>query len=177
MASTINGKRLFSITQLSADFGLDRRTVSKRIEGIRPCGNSGGHPAYTLPAVATALMKSEAKSGALSMDEVDKLEPSMRVAHWDAELKKQKYLQESGMLITEGEFILVVGLMQKSISDNALRLPNKLQQSLDLTIEQTRTIAKEVRGWLDELADDQLKTLSEEIQNRQQEFPEETEEK
>lgn len=48
-------KRQWSVSALAVEFGLDRRTVAKRIEGIPPCGQERGSPVWKLADVADAL--------------------------------------------------------------------------------------------------------------------------
>jgi hypothetical protein len=48
--------KLWSANALAAEFRLDRRTVTRRLRGVRPCGRRNGHPAWTLPVAARALL-------------------------------------------------------------------------------------------------------------------------
>ena len=47
--------KLWSISALAVEFGLDRRTTAKRIEGITPAGELSGNPAWRLRDVAHVL--------------------------------------------------------------------------------------------------------------------------
>ena len=47
---------LWSISALATEFSLDRRTVRKRLEGVRPVGDWRGHPTYRLRDVAGPLL-------------------------------------------------------------------------------------------------------------------------
>jgi hypothetical protein len=48
--------KLWSVNALADEFRLDRRTVTRRLRGVRPCGRLKGHPAWTLPVAARALL-------------------------------------------------------------------------------------------------------------------------
>ncbi len=47
----------WSISQLARAFGMDRKTIARRIEdaGISPTGKKGGYPTYALKDAAPAI--------------------------------------------------------------------------------------------------------------------------
>jgi hypothetical protein len=48
---------LWSVNALATEFGLDRRTVAKRLRDVPPAGERGGHPVWRLADVMPTLSK------------------------------------------------------------------------------------------------------------------------
>lgn len=62
-------RKLWSLSALATEFGLDRRAVARRIDGINPAGEIQGNPAWHLADVAPALAGITAQGDEVSFDE------------------------------------------------------------------------------------------------------------
>lgn len=135
-----SGARLWSINALAEEFGIDRRTVKKRLDGIPAAGEVNGHPAWRLRDVAIAVMGPQGAS-AIGVDP-DELPPSERLNHYRAEREKAKWLEEQRFQIPMAEVEQVVATAFKSLASALDTLPDVLERDCALRPEEVeRAIA------------------------------------
>lgn len=128
-----SGARLWSINALAEEFGIDRRTVKKRLEGIPPAGEASGHQAWRLRDVAIAVMGPQAAfAGDPDFIDPDKMHPTDRLSHYRAEREKSKWLAEERFQIPSGEVEKVVATAFKSLAQSLDTLPDVLERDCAL---------------------------------------------
>jgi DNA-binding transcriptional MocR family regulator len=124
-----SGARLWSINALADEFGIDRRTVKKRLDGIAASGEVNGHQAWRLRDVAIAVMGPQsAFAGDPDFLDPDKLEPSDRLKHFQALREKSKWMAEERHLIPASEVEQVVATAFKSLAQSLDTLPDVLER-------------------------------------------------
>ena len=128
-----SGARLWSINALADEFGVDRRTVKKRVDGIPPSGEINGHQAWRLRDVALAVMGPQFAFGA-DPDSADpeKLEPSDRLKHFQALRERSKWMAEERHLIPASEVEEVIATAFKSLAQSLDTLPDVLERDCAL---------------------------------------------
>lgn len=135
-----SGARLWSISALAEEFGVDRRTVKRRLEGIPPAGETNGHPAWRLRDVAVAVMGAQVADDPEGYDP-DKLHPTDRLSHYRAEREKIKWEAEQRISIPAPEVERVVASAFKALSQGLDTIPDVLENDCALgAAEVERTI-------------------------------------
>ncbi len=135
-----SGPRLWSINALAEEFGIDRRTVKKRLDGIPPAGEVSGHPAWRLRDVAVAVMGPQAAVTIGGLDP-DELPPKDRLDHYRAEREKIKWQAEERISIPAPEVEAVVASAFKALSQGLDTIPDVLENDCALgAAEVERTI-------------------------------------
>ncbi|SEI90555.1 Protein of unknown function [Azotobacter beijerinckii] len=138
-----SGARLWSINALAEEFGIDRRTVKRRLEGIPPVGETKGHPAWRLRDVVVAVMGPQV---AAPEDDPDKLPPAERLTHYRAEREKAKWLAEQRFQIPVDEVEEVVATAFKSLASALDTLPDVLERDCALRPEEVERVISVVDG-------------------------------
>lgn len=102
----IDEKYLYSLTQLSAVFGIARETVSKRLQraSVTPADERRGHAVYHIASASRAII--EGDNPELGFDQVrdpDKLPPKDRLDWYKSQNEKLKYEKEEKLAIGTAE--------------------------------------------------------------------------
>ncbi|WP_371364904.1 DUF1441 family protein [Pseudomonas sp. QL9] len=113
---------MWSISALAEEFGVDRRTVKRRVEGIPPAGETNGYPAWHLRDVALAVMGTQVADDPEGYDP-DKLHPTDRLSQYRAEREKIKWAAEQRISIPAPEVERVVASAFQSLSQGSTRSP------------------------------------------------------
>lgn len=140
-----SGARLWSINALAEEFGIDRRTVKKRLEGIPPAGETSGHPAWRLRDVAIAVMGPQASAQLYGIDPAE-LPPKDRLDHYRAEREKIKWEAEQRLSIPAPEVEQVVATAFKALSQGLDTLPDVLENDCALGPDEVERVIKVVDG-------------------------------
>lgn len=139
-----SGARLWSINALAEEFGIDRRTVKRRLEGIPAAGEVNGRPAWRLRDVAVAVMGPQVASP-LGIDP-DALPPSERLNHYRAEREKARWLAEQRFQIPMAEVEQVVATAFKSLASALDTLPDVLERDCALRPEEVERAISVIDG-------------------------------
>jgi Protein of unknown function (DUF1441) len=119
---------LWSISQLADEFDMDRRTVRKRLDGVAPCGQRKGNPAWRLkvatPHVLLAAGGSEFDDEAVSQRE--------RNEYYDAELKKLKLEVQQKLYIKREEYRADLKEVMQIMVSGVDTLPDMLERECGL---------------------------------------------
>ncbi|MDT8328524.1 MAG: hypothetical protein RQ750_14260 [Roseovarius sp.] len=86
---------LWSISAIATEFGMDRRTVAKRLEGIDPAGEKSGHSAWRLADVISALTGRAPEQ----RDEIDEASDKARLMRAKADIAEFEARRLSGELV------------------------------------------------------------------------------
>ncbi|QXP90016.1 DUF1441 family protein [Methylococcus capsulatus] len=120
---------------MAREFGLDRATVRKRLEGIAAIGESAhGHKLYALRDAAPAIYRQPSTVSAESADfDPDLLPPSDRKAWYEAEFKKRQLQELDGELmrgeVHEREMAEVIKIVVAGLE----RLPDLLERDAGIS--------------------------------------------
>lgn len=146
-----SGTPLWSINALAEEFGIDRRTVKKRLEGITPAGeSSGGHPAWRLRDAAAAVLGLRAPVAEGATDP-DQLPPKERLDHYRAEREKVKWETEQRISIPAPEVESVVAAAFKVLSQGLDTIPDVLENDCALGAAEVERTIEVVDGIRDSL--------------------------
>lgn len=140
-----SGPRLWSINALADEFGIDRRTVKKRLEGMPPAGVLNGHPAWRLRDIAGAVLGLKAAVPDGETDP-DKLTPKDRLDHYRAEREKIKWEAEQRISIPAPEVESVVAGAFKILSQGLDTIPDVLENDCALGAAEVERAIEVVDG-------------------------------
>lgn len=140
-----SGPRLWSINALADEFGIDRRTVKKRLEGMPPAGVLNGHPAWRLRDIAGAVLGLKAAVPDGETDP-DKLLPKDRLDHYRAEREKIKWEAEQRISIPAPEVESVVAGAFKILSQGLDTIPDVLENDCALGAAEVERAIEVVDG-------------------------------
>jgi len=112
-------KRGWSVSALAVEFGIDRRTVAKRVEGIAPAGVERGSPVWLLADVAPAIM------GAVEPDETGIDEAKRRKALAEARLAEFAVEREAGRMLAREDVDAAVIASFARVRTRLLSVPHK----------------------------------------------------
>lgn len=125
--SEIRDNRL-SVSQISAEFGMARATVAKRIEAlaIRSDGKRLGYPVYRLRDIVR--IAGDGDPG----DENDpmKMRPCDRLAHFRAENSRIEFEERQGRLIPAGQVEEEMAAVAKVVTRFYETFPDRLERDL-----------------------------------------------
>lgn len=111
---------------LAEEFGVDRRTVKKRLADTRPDGEQSGHPAWYLVSAAPMLVASVVSIA--DANDPDKLLPKDRLDYYKAEREKLKFEEEIGELIPVEQVRIETAGILKTIVSSIACLPDELER-------------------------------------------------
>lgn len=143
---------LLSISQIAAEFGMARLTVSKAIEalGIRPSEKRAGYPVYRLADVIRILSATEIDS----QGRVDpsKLKPQDRRAWFQSENERLKFEQEQGQLILASEVHSEMAAIAKIVVRALETLPDTVERDIRCGAEVVEYLQRKIREVRSEIA-------------------------
>jgi hypothetical protein len=128
-----------SINQLASELGLDRATLTKRIDaaGVKPAGMKRGFPVYRLKDVLRAVRQGDAGS-------TSGMSPSEERAHYDAQLKRIEFEERCGKLIPAADYEQGVAELVKVVVQTLDTLPDILERDVGLTPAQVVRAQQEI---------------------------------
>jgi len=125
----------WSISQCSRAFGMDRKTIIRRIEdaGISPSGKKNGYPTYALRDAARAIYSEEV---AFNPDhDPALLPPTDRKAWYQSENERVKLEVQLRSLLSADEVHLEMSRLAKAVTTTLDSLPDILERDCDLSPE------------------------------------------
>lgn len=129
----------WSISQLASEFGMDRKTVSKRLReaGVAPTGKRGGYDVYRLhDAVQPLFGRTDAEAAANPRD----LPPLERRAFYQSENERLKVEVATGALVPAPEVESDYADFVKLVAQFFDTLPDVLERDCGLTGEQVERV-------------------------------------
>ena len=137
MGEVRNFRRGWSISWLAEQFGMDRKTVSKRIReaGIPPTGKDGGYDVYSLADVAAVLVDPAAGPVPGVIDPRD-LPPKDRKDYNQSENERLKVETTMGALVPAVEVEADMAELVKMAVQFLETLPDVLERKLSLQPDQ-----------------------------------------
>lgn len=136
----------WSVARLAEEFGVDRRTATKRIRdaGIAPSGKRNGHDTYRLADVALAMSGITGTAGAEGgvVDPRD-LPPMERRAFFQSENERLKVETTVGNLIPALEVEADYAALVKKFVQFLDTLPDVLERKLALRPEQVDKVQEQ----------------------------------
>lgn len=124
---------IWSINKISTAFGMDRRTITKRIQesGVKPAGKRSGHSVYHLKEAAGAVYGQGGPGPDLDLDQY----PEARKAWYQSENEKLKFEVAKGELVTDSEYARALAFLIKSFTAALDVLPDQLERDAGLEPE------------------------------------------
>ena len=137
-----------SISQIASALGMDRKTVSKRLEAIaaQPAGMRAGYPVYGLATVIAAFTATAKTQDPNAMGAFE------RRAWIASERDRLRLEQERGNLISRERHEDSVFGMVKIVVRGLLTLPDRLERDLRVTAAVVEYITECIGQLRDELA-------------------------
>jgi hypothetical protein len=133
-------------------FGVTRRTVQRKLAGMKPTGKRGVHDTWQIRDVAGKFVRPEG-----DMEEWIKsarptdLPPELHKEFWNALRAKQKFLVDEGGLWQTERVVQVIGEMIQVVRTGLLLVPDELERRARLTDEQRDQVQNTVDDVLNEL--------------------------
>jgi hypothetical protein len=120
--------RLWSVNALAVELGFDRRSLSRKLEGLRPTEEetkgARTERRYRLAAVFQHLSRGTQHDGAAP----DQMSPKERLDHYRAERECDKLATERGQLIEAHEFERAFADAIKTVATALESLPDVLER-------------------------------------------------
>lgn len=132
---------LWSQTSLASEFQLNRRTVAKRLEGVKPAGFDRGNALYRLADVALILGAQKAGRRYLMAmadpndSDPEALPPLERRRWYQGELLRMQVEALAGELIPADQVRECLQLAFSKVRHRVLSMPDKLQRECGLQAE------------------------------------------
>jgi len=124
-----------SVNQLAQLFDLDRRTVANRLKDVQPCGKRNSFPVYKISEVAELLVV-----GYMSEDKLTKAQQLKHAGnekdYWDSQLKRIKYLENTGDLWRTERIVEVFAMVFKQIRESTTVFIDALEHESGLPPKQ-----------------------------------------
>jgi hypothetical protein len=132
----------WSISRLADEFGLDRRTVAKRLRDahVQPCGKRGGSDVYRLADAAPALVDRALADPEQQQKNPRDLPPMERRAFYQSENERLKVEVSTGALIPAPEVEADYAALVKVVAQFFDTLPDVLERDAGLTGEQVERV-------------------------------------
>ena len=140
----------WSISKIATAFGMDRRTVSKRLQehGISPAGTKRGNPVYALADVGPAVFNEpKVIAGGLDLDQM----PDARKAWYQSENERLKFEKEIRTLIPADEFTRELATLAKATAAGLDQLPDMLERDAGLEPEAIERVQKVIDALREQL--------------------------
>lgn len=152
MGEVINSQDAYSwsINKIATAFGMDRRTVSKRLQeaGVAPAGKRRGSAVYALSTIGPALFGEPARvAGGLDLDQF----PDARKAWYQSENERLKFESAIRTLIPADEFARELATFAKATAAGLDQLPDMLERDAGLepeAIDKVQKVIDELREQL-----------------------------
>ena len=136
----------WSVARLADEFGMDRRTASKRLKeaGIAPSGRRSGNDIYRLADAAPALVSMGGTAlGADGVVDPRDLPPMERRAYYQSENERLKVESTVGQLVPAAEVEADYAELVKKVVQFFDTLPDVLERKAGLTPEQVVKVQDE----------------------------------
>lgn len=124
----------WSVSKIGQAFGMDRRTVAKRLQenGVMPAGSRRGNPTYALADVGPALFAEKTPiAGGVDLDQF----PDARKAWFQSENERLKFELAIKQLIPAHEFARELSMLAKTVAAGLDSLPDILERDAGLPPE------------------------------------------
>jgi hypothetical protein len=138
-----------SVSQLGAIFGIDNRTVTRKINGLSPCGTRVGHAIYELKEAAAYLVDPKGDIGEYikKMNHRD-LPPLLLKEFWTGQNARLKFEEEQGDLWRTEKVIEHMGEVFKTLRMTILLTRDRVERETELTDRQRLIIDNIIDGAL-----------------------------
>lgn len=122
----------WSISQIARAFGMDRKTVARRLEDARvsPAGKKGGYPTYAIKDAAPALFADQVFYD--PEEDPSRLPPNERKSWYQSENERVKLEIQLRQLIPAEEVHLEMSKLAKAVTTTLDSLPDILERDCDL---------------------------------------------
>lgn len=155
LSDALAASRGVSITWLEQVFGINRRTVQKRlIDGkVHPCGEGhGGYPLYDLREAAACLIepKFDVEQYIAKLNP-KKLPPELSKVFWDAKRSKLRYQTEAGQAWLTEDVLDVFGDVFMLIRSQTKHWMTELLARGDMSDTQFKRLERMVDKFQDSL--------------------------
>lgn len=131
----------WSISRLASEFGMDRKTVAKRLRdgGVAPAGKRDGYDVYRLADVAPYLVGTVVGGAPGAVDPRD-LPPTDRRAYYQSENERIKVEVSTGSLVPAAEVEADYAELIKTVVQFFDTLPDVLERDCALSPEQVMQV-------------------------------------
>lgn len=152
---------LWSVSRLASAFDMDRRTVSKRLEGVGSAGERNRHPVYHIKVASKAIWQVGRAGGGSPLD-LDQF-PEARKCWYQSENERLKFEQTIGQLIYASDAHRAMATMVKAMAAGLDSLPDLLEREADLPSEGTAIVISLVDGMRETMAENVSQAILDEF--------------
>lgn len=151
-----------SISQLAKLFGLDNRTVSGKLQFVRPCGKRAGHPIYLVKDAAPYLVKptGDIEAYIRKMNPAE-LPPMLQKEYWAGQHARLKFEEDRGDLWRTEAVVEKFADVFKVLRTSLNLLQDRVEREIELNDKQRAII----RAHTDSALRDLNKSLVEKYAN------------
>lgn len=141
-----------SVSQLGHIFGIDNRTVTRKINGLAPCGTRVGYPIYSLKDAAAYLVEPKGDIGEhiKKMNHRD-LPPMLLKEFWTGQNARLKFEEDQGDLWRTEHVIEHEAEVYKTLRMTLLLTRDRIERETELTDKQRSIIDNTIDGALGDL--------------------------
>ena len=137
-AVAIDRLHLLSKSSIAREWGIDRRTVDRLVDGITPAGKERQNPVWRIKDIAGTLDRYCNGGYAPSGEDFDpaQLPPKDRKDWYESENKRIAVEKEKGRLIPDDEFEKALADTFKKLKTVLVTLPDVLERDANMTPQQ-----------------------------------------
>lgn len=141
-----------SISQLATIFAMDNRTITRKINGLAPCGTRVGYPIYDLKEAAAYLVEPKGDIGEYikKMNHRD-LPPMLLKEFWTGQNARLKFEEEQGDLWRTSEVVEHLGEVFKTLRMTVLLTRDRVEREAELSDRQRSIIDNVIDGALSDM--------------------------
>lgn len=143
-ADNIGTAYQWSISQMARAFGMDRKTVSKRLEnaGVAPAGKKSGYATYALKDAGPALFAATSVAGFVFDPET--MLPKDRKDWFQSENERLKFEQAMGQLVPLHDYHREQSILAKSVANTLDTLPDVLERDCGLSADMLSRVQESI---------------------------------
>ena len=142
-----------SVSQLSAIFGKDDRTITKLIRHVKPSGKRGKNNIYPIREAARYLVEPviDEETFIKTLTRTQDLPPYLQKEFWAAQLNRQKYQIQEGELWPTDKVLSVFNEVFKRLKMTIRLFEDTIEARTELTPAQRKIVREMSDGLLDSL--------------------------
>lgn len=142
-------------------FGMDPRTVNKRISDVQPCGMRGGFPVYKIADVAPRLVKPEGDIAEYirKMNHRD-LPPMLLKEYWAGQKAMLEVQEREGELVRKADVVRGLAEAFGTVRMTLLLISDAVEREQQLTERQREAVKSHVDKAINELREKLMETFA-----------------
>lgn len=143
-----------SVSELGHIFGMDNRTVAKKIQSVQSCGARAGHPIYQIRDAAPFLVKPAGDIGEYIRGmHHDELPPLLNRNYWAGQREKLRFEEETGDLWRTADVLDLYATTFQTVRTHLLLLGDSVERETQFSDDQREKLKNLIDGTLENVRD------------------------